>query len=166
MTAEELIKQFNLKKLEPEGGYFVQTYKSEITQINPDSSIRNARSILTSIYYLLEKNDFSAFHKLTCTEIYHFYSGATVELFTIDLSGKLLRTKLGQNYSDGEIPQVIVPANTWQASRILDASTQKWTLLGTTCSPGFEFSDFEMGDEKLISQFPNYREIIAKLIRQ
>ena len=62
----------------------------------------------------------------------------------IYLDGTLERVTLGRNIANGERPQVVVPAGTWQALRIKGtASEDDWSLLGTTVSPGFDFRDFE-----------------------
>ncbi len=72
--------------------------------------------------------------------------------------------KLGVNLSEGEWPQFIVPAQTWQALRIKDPATDEaWSLLGTTVSPGFDFKDFKMGDQKqLLLEFPEHRKMIER----
>jgi hypothetical protein len=45
---------------------------------------------------------------------------------------------------------------------VLDINS--YCLLGCTVSPGFDFSDFEMGNrELLMSQFPDYKKSIETL---
>lgn len=58
--------------------------------------------------------------------------------------------------------QQLVPKGTWQGSLL--NSGGEYALMGTTVSPGFEYSDYEPGvRETLISMFPKYRELIQKL---
>jgi predicted cupin superfamily sugar epimerase len=47
---------------------------------------------------------------------------------------------LGPDLLGGERPQVIVPAGWWQAARPLG----RWSLLGCTVAPGFEFAGIEL----------------------
>lgn len=51
--------------------------------------------------------------------------------------------KLGNSFAEGQRPQAIVPANSWQSARSLG----EWTLVGCTVAPGFEFSRFELAAE-------------------
>jgi predicted cupin superfamily sugar epimerase len=58
----------------------------------------------------------------------------------------------------------IVPTNTWFASE--PAPGTKFSLVGCTVAPGFDFSDFEVADAgKLASSYPGNDEIIHRLCR-
>lgn len=130
MTADEVIRALGLKP-HPEGGYYAETHRIS----SPDGG----RSPGTAIYYLLAHGDRSHWHRVDATEIWHFYSGAPLEL---SLSpGKGAETHvLGPDLAGGQRPQVVVPPGHWQSARSLG----DWTLVGCTVSPGFEFSGFEM----------------------
>ena len=52
---------------------------------------RGPRLWSTAIYYLLPGHEVSRFHRLKADEIWHFYTGSTLTLYVIDLSGALLR---------------------------------------------------------------------------
>lgn len=71
--AESLINLFNLQP-HPEGGFFSQIFKSKSTVKSTDADRygNENRSAGTSIYYLLNKNDFSAWHRLKSDEIWHY----------------------------------------------------------------------------------------------
>ena len=61
-------------------------------------------------------------------------------------------------------PQVIVPEGVWQGARLLPAG--RFALLGTTVSPGFEFTDYETGHrEALINSYPKFRDSIIALTK-
>ena len=47
---------------------------------------------------------------------------------------------LGTGFAAGERPQILVPADAWQAAESLGA----WTLVGCTVAPAFEFAGFEL----------------------
>jgi len=101
-----------------EGGYFNEVYRSgeEITKESlPDRYLGN-RPFSTSIYFLLEKSNFSAFHRIKSDETWHFYDGDPVSIYVIDDKGKLVNYKLGLSPDTGIMPQVTIPANNWFAS--------------------------------------------------
>lgn len=171
MNAEDVIALLKLKPLEPEGGYFLETYKStqmfqsNIEQESPkyDSS---ARALMTAIYYLITGSNFSAFHRLKNAEIYHFYDGSPMELFEIRPDGTSRISILGRNLRNGEQPQLVVEPGVWQASRIVSDQSKNWSLVGTTVSPGFDFADFELGSrQELLQLFPDHRDLIFKMTR-
>lgn len=157
------VKHLNLLP-HPEGGYFKEVYKSdEVIKKNslPDR-FSGDRAFSTSIYFLLEKNDFSAFHKIKSDEVWHFYDGDTIAIYVIDNEGELTVHKLGLSPDKGIMPQITIPANTWFASE----STGSFSLVGCTVSPGFDFNDFEMGNRNtLFNNYPEHREIITRYTR-
>ena len=163
MNSLEVIKALDLVPLEPEGGYFRQIYKS--SEIVLHSKTGKLRPAMTSIYYLLDQNTFSAFHRLPSDEIYHFYRGSAVDLFLLDEAGKLETIKLGSNIQNGEIQQFLVPGNVWQASALSEGGT--YALLGTTMSPGYDEQDFNLANKtQLLDLAPKHSEIIERLCRK
>lgn len=160
------IEKYNLLD-HPEGGYYAETYRSfdTIPQNALPAGFTGNRSFSTGIYFLLEKHNFSAFHKIRSDEMWHFYQGEALEIFVIyPVSGKLDVIKLGDNPDNGETFQAVVPANTWFASR--PASGSKYALVGCTVAPGFDFEDFEMADrETLQASFPQHTKLIEELTR-
>ena len=81
--AERLIAAHRLAR-HPEGGWYRETYRSaeRVT-----TSRGTTRSATTSIYLLLTPETFSAFHRLSSDETWHFYRGDPVNLEIIDASG-------------------------------------------------------------------------------
>ena len=168
MRAADVIKILNLEKLEPEGGFFRQVYKSKDQTMAPFgvSGAPVQRSVLTSIYYMVTPSSFSALHKLKSTEVYHYYLGARVELSLIDEKGSLRTIILGPRIELGDQLQVAVEKEVWQGCRILAGENAEWALVGTTVGPGFEFDDFELGNrEALTRNFPQHVELIRTLTR-
>jgi len=163
--AKEYITKFQLKR-HPEGGYYKELYRAgEI--ILPDQlpkRYRSSRSFSTSIYFLLEGNQVSTFHRLKSDELWHFYDGSTIIIYTINENGELKTQKLGNNIKDGESFQVQIKHNNWFGAELLDKSS--FALIGCTVSPGFEFDDFELANRnELIKTYPKHKEIIKKLTR-
>jgi predicted cupin superfamily sugar epimerase len=150
----------------PEGGYFRQTYKSEmlIAREALPPGFSGVRAASTAIYFLLEGENFSAFHRLRSDEVWHFYAGETLVVNVIHPDGKYSRILLGCDPGAGQAFQAVVPAGCWFASHVEDG--KGWALVGCTVAPGFEFEDFEMGKrEELTSLYPQHQEFIRRLTR-
>ena len=115
-TIQSLIERLDLKP-HPEGGYYSETYRStkEIPGESLGSAYSGNRNHSTCIYFLLVAGKFSSFHKINQDEIWHFYDGSPVELHTIDIQGNHQKHVIGSDFEKGEIPQLVVPGNTWFA---------------------------------------------------
>lgn len=168
MTAQEIIRQLDLKPLPEEGGYYRETYRGNAASLPARSfgiESNSERSVSTAIYYLVIPESFSALHKVKSDEIFHFYGGDPVEMIQIHEDGKLERFTIGNDVLAGEEPQVVVPRGVWQALRLKQGG--KWALMGTTVAPGFEFEDFEIAPrEQLINTFPQHRNDITRFTRE
>jgi predicted cupin superfamily sugar epimerase len=155
MTAEEVKQLLQLEPLPKEGGFFRETYRSRwqvSSEYLPDG-FRSSRSIGTAIYYLITPDAFSVLHCLPGTEIFHFYCGDPVIMLQLLPDGSSQTITLGGDLLNGQQPQVIVRGHVWQGSKL--APGGQWALMGTTMSPGFDYSDYESADrEKLIAQYP------------
>ena len=158
----------------PEGGYFRQTYKSELTitpwallkSVAPEtiSSIGHPRAASTAIYFLLAGESFSAFHRLRSDEIWHFYAGSPLLVHVLNSASEYSSILLGSDPEAGQLFQAVVPSGCWFASHLADWNG--WALVGCTVAPGFEFEDFEMAKrEELVKEYPKQKEIIRKLTR-
>lgn len=165
MTVETLVKELDLLP-HPEGGFYKETYRSEgiisNSCLSPD--FKGDRNMATGIYFLIEKGNFSALHKIKSDETWHFYYGDALEVIEINEEGNLTITKIGSNLSNGETFQYTVKANTWFGSRV--SGNGNFSLVGCTVYPGFDFNDFELANRKnLIHLFPLHKNIIAELTR-
>ncbi|MCZ4346099.1 cupin domain-containing protein [Devosia neptuniae] len=130
LAAKDVIFTLGLQR-HPEGGWYAQTFE--------DESKADGRSRSTAIYYLLERGDVSAWHRVDAVEAWHFYTGAPLTLRVSD--GITVDSfMLGPDLEAGQRPQMIVPRSAWQSAQ----STGDWTLVGCTVAPGFRFSGFEM----------------------
>ena len=150
----------------PEGGFYRETYRAG--EVIPASALpphfSGARSFSTAIYYLLQRGDFSAFHRIQSDECWHFYAGDTLLIHVIESDGKYYCIRLGNNVAAGETFQFVVPARAWFASE--PAPDSAFTLAGCTVAPGFDFADFEIAERKnLLTAYPQHSEIINHLTR-
>ena len=105
----------------PEGGHYVEVFK------NKD---------VTHIYFLLQQHEHSHWHRITKNETVHFYSGDPLEIYTSKDGEEFETNQIGSNnnfiYS--------IEKNTWFAMK----PKGKYSLIGCTVAPAFEFEDLEL----------------------
>jgi predicted cupin superfamily sugar epimerase len=167
MDVQEIIRLLKLKKHPLEGGYYCETYRSDLTlegHAKPSDG-GDRQTLATAIYYLLTPDDFSEIHRLKSDELFHFYRGDPVEMLLLHPGGKGEIIRLGAELEKGFFPQVVVPGGVWQGSRLMPAG--RFALMGTTLSPGFRFSEYESGIRlDLVEKYPDYRQLIFELTRR
>lgn len=159
------IEKFKLIE-HPEGGYYREIYRSgeQIPAASLPQRYRGPRAFSTSIYFLLKGEDFSTFHRLHSDEIWHFYAGGSLTVYSINPHGVLSQILLGDDFENGEVFQAVIPQGSWFAAQPNEA--QSFSLIGCTVAPGFDFQDFEIGERgALIKLFPQHREIISRFTR-
>lgn len=131
LSASEVIRLLDLAP-HPEGGHFRETFRDVP---GPDGRARS-----TAIYFLLAADEFSHWHRVDAVEIWHWYAGAPLAL-TISENGHDARSlRLGPDLAADQRPQAIVPAGAWQSA----VGLGRWTLVGCTVAPGFDFAGFEL----------------------
>jgi uncharacterized protein len=135
--ASELIQLLKLEP-HPEGGYFVQTFRSALS-VTPND-LRGSRAALTLIYFLLLQDGVSRWHRVASDEAWHWYEGDLLELFIAPSDTGVAQASVLGPLSSGAAPQQIVPAGHWQAAR----TTGAFTLVGCSVGPGFDYSDFTL----------------------
>ena len=166
ITVEYLMQHLALRPLPEEGGYYAETYRAAV-ELSGDClppAYTGRRIAGTAIYYLLTPDTFSALHRLTGDEIYHFYLGDPVDLLLLHPDGRGETVALGQDLEAGMHLQTVAPGGVWQGSRLRDGG--RFALLGTTMAPGFAFEDFELAArEKLLEKYPAFAEEIRTLTR-
>src|SRR5215216_6865041 len=104
-TAADIVKLLGMQR-HPEGGWYAETFR--------DASGQGERAASTAIYFLLEKGDVSAWHRVRdAVEVWHYHAGAPIELTLFETSHGQLSHRLGPDLEVGERPQVVVPADWW-----------------------------------------------------
>jgi uncharacterized protein len=164
-AAGRLIEILSLES-HPEGGYFRQTYRAagEIPGDALPPGFNGARVFSTAIYYLLSGEDFSALHRIRSDELWHFYSGSSVEIHIIQPHGEYDRIRLGADFEQNEVFQAVVPAGCWFGAHLVDQYS--YALVGCTVAPGFHFDDFDLGKRAdLCRQYPQHIALIERLTR-
>lgn len=160
MTAAQIIEKLQLLP-HPEGGYYKETYRSALTMEAHGGTERN---VSTTIYYLLENDNKSHFHRIKSDEFWFFHQGNPIELLVID-KGKIERIVIGNNIDKGELPQAMVPAGKWFAAHIQNETG--FALTSCTVAPGFDFVDFELATkEELLRENPELIDGVEMFIKK
>ncbi|WP_316825486.1 cupin domain-containing protein [Pedobacter miscanthi] len=144
----------------PEGGYYKEVYRSadEVTETGSNKK----KSAITSIYYLLEKSDFSAFHRISSDEIWYFHKGDALIVHILESDGRLNSVELSED-SSGVFSHA-VNGGRWFSAELKEKLG--FALVSCAVAPGFEFAEFELATKReLCSEFSNYTEIIDRLCR-
>ena len=120
--SQDLIKKLNLMS-HPEGGHFSESFRDENNNVS-------------LIYYLLQRNEWSHWHRLTKNETLHFYKGDPLTIYIskdgIDYKSVTLGEDDNFHYT--------VKAHNWFAMK----SNGLYSLIGCTVAPGFDYEDFEL----------------------
>lgn len=154
ITAEDLIRIYGLKP-HPEGGFYRETYRSS-------GKTEGGRNLCTAIYFLLPAGQRSRLHRLKADELWHFYLGGPLTVGQLFPDGSEARVTLGPDPAASQVQQLLVPAGCWFGA--YPEPGTKFSLVGCTVAPGFEFDDFELrGRAALLKDFPAAGELIAKL---
>ncbi|WP_378176863.1 cupin domain-containing protein [Aquimarina sp. SS2-1] len=163
---KEIVNKLHLKP-HPEGGFYKETYRSD--GVIPKEVLKGGfsgdRNYCTGIYFLPTSHNFSAFHRIKQDEMWHFYGGSSLYVHVITTEGEYINHTVGMNLDQGETPQVVVPAGCWFASSVKDA--ERYSFVGCTVSPGFDFEDFELAEKESLSDtYPEHKKIISQFTRK
>ncbi len=146
-AGRDLAAALGLEPLPLEGGLFRRTYTG------PEA---------TAIHFALIGDDFSALHRLTSDEVYFHHAGAPLRILLIDPDHAAHEVLIGSDVGAGQQPQFAVPAHWWQGSSVDGA----WCLVSTVVTPGFDWSQFELGDRDALQRLcPGAGSRIAALTR-
>jgi predicted cupin superfamily sugar epimerase len=116
----------------PEGGHYREIWR--------DAPAAGGRGAGTAIYFLLAAGERSHWHRVDAAECWHWYAGAALDLSLSAGSQAVETRRLGPDLGAGEAPFAVVPPGVWQAA----VSLGRWTLVGCTVSPAFDFAGFEL----------------------
>lgn len=146
-------------KKHPEGGYYKECFNS-LENVNINSK---DKKLWTSIYFLLEENEVSNFHKLESDEMWYYHSGSPLTIYMIDNEGNLITKQLGLDIKNNESPQVLVKKGYIFGSSM---NNKGYSLVGCMVSPGFTFDEFKLYKrDELLNLYPQHKDIIKKLTR-
>jgi hypothetical protein len=139
----------------PEGGFYKETYRSELTLEGKD------RQLLTSIYFLLTSANVSKFHRIKSDELWYFHAGSPLIVHTLGEHGHQ-QHHLGLDLSQGQQPFLWIPKDTIFGSTVLE--NDGFSLVSCAVAPGFDFRDFELFERsELLAAYPEHKEIVERL---
>lgn len=148
----------------PEGGFYRETYRAELRLSDAALAphFAGARNASTAIYFLLAQGDRSRFHRIRSDEVWHFYLGDPLHVIELTDAGETFVTTLGTDIAAGQKPQHVVAAGRWFGA--CPATGSRFSLVGCTVAPGFDFVDFEMASrDALLSAYPRAKEWVERL---
>ena len=150
MKSNEYIDKLGLLP-HPEGGYYRQVYGND----------NIGEKAISTIYYMLCDNEFSAFHRLhNMVEIWYYHAGEPLDIYVISPDGNLTAHHLSAN---NEL-QVVIEPESWFAAELPDK--QGFSLVGCAVAPAFTFENFELAKKsELLQEFPHHRQLIERLCR-
>lgn len=161
MNKNDLIQQLSLTE-HTEGGYFVESYRSAKTL--PTNRQGSDRSLLTSIYYLL--TDDRPIDHLHCNQsdiIHYFHAGSAITYLLVTPAGELQKARLGLNFAQGEVGQLLVPGGYWKAA-VLESG--EYGLLGESVAPGFDYRDMTIAQaDTFQASFPHLWSELFRYIK-
>jgi len=135
LGAREIIRLLDMAP-HPEGGHYVETFRSPAPA--------GDRPAMTAIYYLLQADEVSAWHRVDADETWLWHGGGPLVLTLSPPDGNgATPHQLGPDLRAGQRPQLVVPAGHWQTAETLGA----WTLVSCTVAPGFQFAGFELAPD-------------------
>jgi hypothetical protein len=119
---QDLIKKLKMVA-HPEGGHFSESFRDDNNNVS-------------LIYYLLQKNEWSHWHRLTKNETLHFYKGYPLTIFISNDGVDFISVILGEDDNF----HYTVEANNWFAMQ----SNGEYSLIGCSVAPAFDYNDFEL----------------------
>ena len=119
----------------PEGGWYAETWRAAARE--------GQRPNGSAILYLLAAGERSHWHRFDADEVWAFSAGGPLELRVwAEGEGAVTVHRLGNEVSDGDAVQAVVPAGAWQTARPLG----DWTLVSCIVTPAFQFEGFELAE--------------------
>ena len=153
LRAAALIASLKLQP-HPEGGWYREVFRSAQTVL-PEGG-RPPRAALTTIDFLLQRGQFSAWHRVRGDEVWHLLEGDALRLWLLPpdpLPGMAAQQVL---LSAGSTRRHVVPADWWQAAEPVG----DFAYVGATVGPGFDFADFSFGrdDAALVAWLTTHKQ--------
>jgi predicted cupin superfamily sugar epimerase len=140
----------------PEGGYFVETYRSgsepmaskgltaldgALLETERDGSSRN---VMTSIIFMATKDARILYFGLNKSDHVHYYHGGNSYTYiVVHPDGRVEEIVLGGDVQNGEKLQIVFIAGCYKAGFL----NGDYCLIGEGVAPGFDFRDFQFVDE-------------------
>lgn len=138
----EWVRRLNLDP-HPEGGWFRETWRSELTLAGAalPPQYGGPRAAGTAILFVLLPGQESAWHTVRGAELWLHHRGSPVALEFGAETNTAITHLLGSDIEAGQCPQLLVPPGHWQRAR---PQGDEPSLVSCVVVPGFDFADFEL----------------------
>jgi predicted cupin superfamily sugar epimerase len=120
----------------PEGGWYREGWRHETTIDTP----RGPRALVSSVSFLLQPGERSAWHRVTSPELWLWQGGGPM---LVTVGGFDSTPVAGFSCELREGGQYLVRAEEWQTA---EPATDQASLVACIVSPGFDFADFTLAD--------------------
>ena len=135
MTADELIQALDLAP-HPEGGWYRETWRADAAE--------GERAAASAILYVIQPGHRSHWNRVDAHEIWLWHAGDPLDVMIAATdAGPSRSVRLGTRVTEGEQPQLVIPAGQWQ-SAVPVAGEAGYTLISCIVAPAFEFDKFEL----------------------
>jgi predicted cupin superfamily sugar epimerase len=164
LAVDQIIEKYQLQK-HPEGGYFKEVYRDNISLNFGKKYDGEVRSLFTSIYFLLKEEEQSALHVIkNSSEIWYYHCGSPLQITVIDpITGIIEKTIIG-NPVHGYQPQCIIPGDKWFGAECLDK--KGYSFVSCMVAPGFDFRDFSLvTEDQLLNLIPHPPRDVLNLLQ-
>lgn len=152
---EKIIEELKMQP-HPEGGYFVETYRSEMVLTE------SGKSVATVIYFLLPSGETSSWHRIKSDEFWFYHAGSPIVVHSIE-KGSYKAVTVGKDFQKGEVPQYLVPGGAIFGASV--SENNSYSLVSCVVAPGFDFEDFELfGKTEMMALFPHLEKEIELLL--
>lgn len=153
---ESMVKKYDLSP-HPEGGWYRRVFQSNDFVMAQGAAIKRykneARLAGTSIIYLLEQHNFSAWHSVQSDETWCFHTGNPLLLRILDNAGNLQEIIL--SHETGHLQFTVRAGDIFSAE-----SLGKFSLVSCVVTPGFDFKDFQlMSKDEFLMQYPQHQNL-------
>lgn len=157
-TAERIIE---LLGLQPGTCGFMSTSFRSPLEVAPTGAA--SRTIGQALYFLVTPAARVQCHRIASDQVYHHYAGDPLEVLLVPEDGEGRVAVVGPDLEAGMRPQLLIPARTFHAARVLDGGA--FALMGTTSWPGVAEGEFERGDAATLTRLsPRLAEVVADFL--
>ena len=142
---EELKEIYKLEK-HSEGGWFSEIYTAPFE--------KGHRALAGNIYFLLDKEEISHFHKIDCDEIWFYHEGCGLKI-TVLIENENFKHEyfLGTDIQHGELHTAVIPKGAVFAAENLNKNS--YTFISCVTVPKFLYEGFRLiGKNEIKEKFP------------
>lgn len=157
----------------PEGGFFLETYRSGAAPMSSMGSTDSAgalmdtdregraRNIMTSIVFMATSKAPKLYFGINKSDHVHYYHGGdSYTYIVVHPNGTIQESTLGADVLKGEKLQIVFPAGCYKAGYLNGG----YCLIGEAVAPGFDFRDFEFVNEDSLNNRLQSPDAFAKYV--